>query len=97
MKRIIARLFPPEFDNIFRGKRIALWLFYPLVAVTLWDEDPARLERLGDAVETAISALGTVEGWQLVTLRFVKRRTRRDVAGPWATIFDFRARLLAAD
>ena len=36
MKQIIARLFPPEFDNIFPGKRIALWLFYPLVAVTLW-------------------------------------------------------------
>jgi len=36
MKHVLNRLFPAQLDNIFRGKRIALWLFYPLTAMTLW-------------------------------------------------------------
>ena len=66
------------------------------VAVTLWDEQPARLQALADAAEAAVLALGPVEGWQLVSLRPLRRRTVRDVAGPWAAAMDFRARLLAA-
>ena len=31
-----------------------------------------------------------------MSLALVRRRTIRDVAGPWATAIDFRARLLAA-
>lgn len=34
--RFLARLFPPAFDNIFPGQKIALWVFYALTAVTLW-------------------------------------------------------------
>lgn len=67
-----------------------------MVAVTVWDDQPARLQRLSDEVETKILALGATTLWQLVTLRLVRRRTIRDVAGPWATAIDFRARLLAA-
>ena len=66
-----------------------------LVAVTLWDEQPVRLHTLADAIEAAMSGTGSPVGWSLVSLRFLKRRTIRDVAGPWAAAIDFRARLLA--
>lgn len=66
-----------------------------LVAVTVWDDQPARLHRLGDAVEAAVRGSLLVAGWQLVSLRLVRRRTVRDVAGPWASAIDFRARMLA--
>ena len=67
-----------------------------LVAVTLWDEQPARLQQLADQAEALLSALDQVDGWQLVSLRLLRRRVVRDVAGPWAVAMDFRARLLAA-
>lgn len=67
-----------------------------LVALTLWDEEPARLAELADAVEALVEGVGGVAGWQLVSLRLLRRRTVRDVAGPWAAAIEFRARLLAA-
>ena len=67
-----------------------------LVAVTLWDEQPARLHELADQAEELVTALAAVDEWQLVTLRLRRRRVVRDVAGPWAAVLDFRARLLAA-
>ena len=36
MKHILERLFPAQFDNVYRGNKIALWVFYPLTAITLW-------------------------------------------------------------
>lgn len=66
-----------------------------LVAVTLWDEQPVRLHALADAVEAAVGGAESPVGWALVSLRFLKRRIIRDVAGPWAAAIDFRARLLA--
>ncbi len=36
MSHILNRLFPAQFDNVFRGNRIALWVFYAFTAVTLW-------------------------------------------------------------
>lgn len=36
MSHILSRLFPAQFDNVFRGNRIALWVFYALTALTLW-------------------------------------------------------------
>jgi hypothetical protein len=66
-----------------------------MAAVTLWDEQPARMHVLADAVEGCVGAVEAVQGWQLVSLRMVRRRVVRDVAGPWATALDFRARLLA--
>jgi len=65
-----------------------------LVAATLWDEQPARIHPLADAVEAAVLGTQVVEGWQVVSLRLVRRRIVRDVAGPWAAAVDFRARLL---
>ena len=66
-----------------------------MVAITLWDDQPVRLHELADAVEAAVETLGAVAGWQLVTMRLVRRRVVRDVAGPWAAAVDFRARMLA--
>jgi Protein of unknown function (DUF3168) len=66
-----------------------------LVALTLWDEQPARLAELADAVEGLVQDIGEVAHWELASMRMLRRRTVRDVAGPWATAIDFRARLLA--
>ena len=35
-KKILARVFPPTFTNDFEGHKIALWVFYPFTALTLW-------------------------------------------------------------
>lgn len=67
-----------------------------LVALTLWDDQPARLHRLADEAQARAEAVGPVAGWQLVNLQMIRRRTVRDVAGPWAAAIDYRARLLAA-
>jgi hypothetical protein len=67
-----------------------------MVAITLWDDQPVRLQELADTAESKALALSVTGEWKLVTLRLVRRRTIRDVAGPWATAIDFRARLLAA-
>lgn len=67
-----------------------------MVAITVWDEQPARLHGLADAVEAGIGAMAPPAGWQVVSLRLVRRRMVRDVAGPWAAAIDYRARLLAA-
>ena len=66
-----------------------------LVAVTVWDDQPVRLHELADAVEVAVTAVREVQDWDLASLRLLRRRTVRDVAGPWATAIDFRVRLLA--
>ena len=68
-----------------------------LVATTLWDDQPLRLHALADALEAALQSLGDIAGWQLVTMRLVRRRIVRDVTGPWAATVDFRARMLAAN
>lgn len=67
-----------------------------MIAVTVWDDQPARLQALADEVEARAGAIGGTSEWHLVSLVLVRRRTIRDVAGPWATAVDFRARLLAA-
>jgi len=66
-----------------------------LVAITIWDDEPARLDGLADQIEQMLVAPGETDGWQLVTMRLLRRRVVRDVAGPWAAAIDFRARMLA--
>jgi len=66
-----------------------------LVGITVWDDQPVRLHVLADAVETSVGWLAALENWQVVTMRLVRRRVLRDVAGPWAAAIDFRARMLA--
>ena len=67
-----------------------------MVAITLWDDQPVRLQEVSDTAEAKALSLSVTGGWKLVTFRLIRRRTIRDVAGPWATAIDFRARLLAA-
>jgi hypothetical protein len=67
-----------------------------MIAVTVWDDQPARLQLLADEIEARVASIGGTDEWQLASLVLVRRRTIRDVAGPWATAIDFRARLLAA-
>jgi len=67
-----------------------------MVGITVWDDQPVRLHSLADLVEASLQALPAIAGWQLVTMRLVRRRVLRDVAGPWAAAIDFRARMLAA-
>ena len=64
------------------------------VATTLWDDQPSRLHALADAIEQCVTGAQAVDGWQLVSVRLLRRRIVRDVAGPWAAAIDFRARLL---
>lgn len=66
-----------------------------LVGVTLWDDQPVRLHVLADAVEGALASISGIAAWQLVTMRLIRRRVLRDVAGPWGAAIDFRARMLA--
>lgn len=65
------------------------------VALSLWDDQPARLQRLADASEAILAEAPAPVGWQLVSWRFVRRRIVRDVAGPWAAALDYRARMFA--
>ncbi|HEU5067483.1 MAG TPA: DUF3168 domain-containing protein [Sphingomicrobium sp.] len=67
-----------------------------LLAVTLWDDQPERLQTLADLVEAGVLAVAKTDGWQLVSLVLTRRKTVRDVAGPWACALNFRARMLAA-
>jgi len=66
-----------------------------MIATTVWDDQPARLLAIADGVEAKVFDVDVTDGWKLVSLGLVRRRTIRDVAGPWATAIDFRARLLA--
>jgi hypothetical protein len=66
-----------------------------LVAITVWDDEPVRLHQIADDVEANLEELPTIDSWELVTMRLVRRRVIRDVAGPWAAAIDYRARMLA--
>ena len=66
-----------------------------MVALTIWDEQPARLAEVADRVEALAAGAADVDGWQLVSMQLMRRRMVRDVAGPWAAVVDFRARMLA--
>jgi hypothetical protein len=76
-----------------RGRELRL-------AVILRDsgERPDRAQAFADVAEAAIEAGLEVEGWYLVTLALVRRRTVADGRGGkagWAVTIDYRARMLA--
>jgi Protein of unknown function (DUF3168) len=76
-----------------RGRELRL-------GVTLRDagERPERAQAFADVVEAAIEAGLDVEGWRLVNLVLLRRRTvaeGRGAAAAWAVAVDYRARLLA--
>lgn len=67
------------------------------LAVTIRDagERPARLRALVEAAEVAIGGVdGVLEGWQLVTLAFLRSRMLREPSAGWAAAIDYRARML---
>lgn len=53
MTHVLSRLFPVQFDNTYRGNRIALWVFYPLTAITLWRSQHHMLAPDGGAQSIA--------------------------------------------
>jgi hypothetical protein len=76
-----------------RGRELRL-------AVTLRDagERPDRAQAFAEIAEATIAAGLEVEGWRLVTLALVRRRTvaeGRGGRGGWAVTIDYRARMLA--
>lgn len=76
-----------------RGRELRL-------AVVLRDsgERPERAEAFGEVVELALEAGLEVEGWRLVTLALVRRRTVAEGRGGragWAVAIEWRARMLA--
>ncbi|HEX9948091.1 MAG TPA: DUF3168 domain-containing protein [Allosphingosinicella sp.] len=76
-----------------RGRELRL-------AVILRDagERPDRAQAFADVAEAVIEAGLEVEGWQLVTLVPVRRRTVAEGRGGkagWAVTIEFRARMLA--
>jgi hypothetical protein len=76
-----------------RGRELRL-------GVTLRDsgERPERAQAFADVVEAAIGAGLDVEGWRLVNLVLLRRRTVAEGRGGgagWAVTVDFRARMLA--
>jgi hypothetical protein len=68
------------------------------LSVTLYDEGerPGRVQALAAAAEAAILEINAVEGWELVTLRFLGSRLARSRSGSWSAAIDYRARLLVA-
>lgn len=69
------------------------------LAATLTDEGerPLRMRKSRSAAEAALASLGgDVEGWRLVTMRHVRTRELRRPKGGWASVIEFRARLLAS-
>lgn len=77
-----------------RGRELRL-------GVTLRDsgERPERAQAFADVVESAIEAGLEVEGWRLVNLVLLRRRTlaeRRGGGVSWTVAIDYRARMLAA-
>lgn len=72
------------------------------LAVTLRDsgERPERAQAFADVVESAMEAGLDVEGWRLVTLALVRRRTVAEGRGGpagWVVAIEFRARMLAEE
>ncbi|HYN45759.1 MAG TPA: DUF3168 domain-containing protein [Allosphingosinicella sp.] len=67
------------------------------LAVTVRDagERPVRLRALVQAVQSAIGDIdGELEGWQVVTLVFLRSRMLREPGAGWAAAIDYRARML---
>jgi Protein of unknown function (DUF3168) len=67
------------------------------LAVTLRDqsERPERLRALAAAAQAALDGLVAGDGWQLVTLVFVRSIMAPEKAGQWLLTLDYRARMLA--
>jgi hypothetical protein len=73
-----------------RGREIRL-------AVTVWDDGAraSRLHGLMREVEAAIEGMAVaLNGWRVVSARFLRSRVVRDADGPWAGLVEYRVRVL---
>ena len=71
-----------------------------LLAVTIRDEgeQPKRLRTLAAKAEGAIAGMeGSADGWRIVTLRFLRSRIVSIRSGEWASVSEYRARMLTAE
>ncbi|MFN2098745.1 hypothetical protein [Altererythrobacter sp. MF3-039] len=59
MKHVLDRLLPAQFDNVYRGNRLALWVFYPITAITLWRSQHHMLAPDGGAQSLATIPLNS--------------------------------------
>lgn len=57
------------------------------------DERPGRLRGLMGAVEVALLGLGGGDGWRVVNVVLVRRRTGQKKAGEWAGVVEVRVRM----
>jgi len=62
--------------------------------LTLWDDQPARILELEDALEKKIGQLASLPSWQLSSCSFQEKRKVRNPSGPWSCALRFRARML---
>lgn len=49
----LTRIFPAQFDNVFPGQKVALWVFYAFTAITLWRSQHHMLAADGGAQSIA--------------------------------------------
>jgi hypothetical protein len=70
------------------------------LAIIVWDDgqSAARLHGVMAEAEAAIEAMpGELDGHRVASLSFVRSRVRRDPAGPWAGVVEYRVRTVAND
>ena len=68
------------------------------VAVTIRGagESAQRLRALAGEAERALGAIaGDLPGWRIVSMQYLRGRTVREPKGRWASLIEFRARMLA--
>lgn len=57
-------------------------------------ERPERLRTLMETAQAAVDGIAATEGWQIVTLHFLRGRVARETKNGWAGAIDYRARML---
>ena len=68
----------------------------PAVVVRDAGETPARVQALAGAVSAAVEGMATdLDGWRIVSVRFVRSRMLREAPGRWAVSIEFRVRMMA--
>jgi hypothetical protein len=68
----------------------------PAVVVRDAGETPARVQALAGAAMSAVEAMPqALDGWRIVSVRFVRSRMLREAAGRWAVAVEFRVRMMA--
>lgn len=68
----------------------------PAVVVRDAGETPARVQAIAGAMGAAVEGMAReLDGWRIVSVRFVRSRMLREAAGRWAVSVEFRVRMMA--